>query len=74
LTRFSTRTPDYQEALAIIQAGQKLLLKRPEADAAGFQPCPLDQWREEKYQARQAMEERSRAAIREGRKVYDPRE
>jgi len=61
----------YQEALALIQTGQELLAKRPEADMPGFEPCERDEWREQKYLARQQMERRSRAAIREGIKFYE---
>lgn len=74
LAKISDRkNPDYMEALAIIRAGKEMLARRPEADGEGFQPCPLDQWREEKYLTRQAAEQRSRAAIRKGEKVYDQR-
>ncbi len=61
----------YQEAVAIIAAGRDLLAKRPEADMPGFQPCATDQWRQEKYLSRQALEARSRESIRAGRKTYD---
>lgn len=63
--------PQRAEALAIIRAGQAELAKNPEPDAAGFRPCPVDDWREEKYAARRARELANREAIREGRKVYD---
>lgn len=72
LTKFAgTSDVNYREALAIIRAGQERLAQRPEADAEGFQACPLDQWRDEKYLARQALEQRNREAIRNGGKVYD---
>jgi len=64
--------PKYIEALAIIRAGRDMLTSRPRADMPGFVPCPLDQQREKKYQLRRQAELRSRKAIREGRKVYDP--
>ena len=64
--------PKYVEALAIIRAGRDMLAKRPRADMPGYVPCPLDQQREKKYQLRRQAELRSRKAIREGRKVYDP--
>jgi hypothetical protein len=63
--------PRYQEALAIIRAGFEMLARRPEADRPGFQACPLDQWRQEKYLARQRMEERNQEALRKGQKSYD---
>jgi hypothetical protein len=53
LTRFSsTDDPDYQEALAIIQAGQAMLRERPRADMTGFRLLGLDAEREAKYQFR----------------------
>ncbi len=61
----------YNEALALIRAGQTNLVARPEADAPGFQPCERDQWREQKYVAHQQTERGRRAAIREGTRVYD---
>ena len=63
--------PKRQEALAIIRAGQELLAHRPEADMPGFQACTMDQWREEKYQARLQTELRNRQAIRHGQRLYD---
>jgi len=62
----------YAEALALIQAGKVQLQASPGAEMPGFVPCALDQWRQAKYQTRTALEERNRAALREGRKVYDP--
>jgi hypothetical protein len=64
-------SPPYREALAIIQAGKDMLAKRPRADMEGFEACPTDQRREEKYAMRRRVELRNRQAIREGRKVYD---
>ena len=63
--------PKYQEALALIRAGQELLANRPEADMPGFQANERDRWRNQKYLARMQMEERNRAAIRQGLKAYD---
>ncbi|MCP4785445.1 MAG: hypothetical protein GY903_22895 [Fuerstiella sp.] len=72
LAAFSDRSaPAYQEALAIIQAGRKMLTQRPRADMPGFVPCEIDQRRELKYKTRQKIEERNREAIRQGIKVYD---
>jgi hypothetical protein len=62
-----------KEALEIIRAGGRSLAQRPEADLGEFVPCSLDQWREQKYLARRQEEERRRAAIRAGEKVYDGR-
>jgi hypothetical protein len=63
--------PAYKEALAIIQAGKDTLTKSPRADMPGFVPCATDQKREEKYRQRLEAEMKNRAAIREGKKVYD---
>ncbi len=63
--------PKYQEALGIIARGRATLATRPEADMPGFQACAIDQWREQKYLARQRREQEIREAIRLGRKVYD---
>ncbi|MCX7825195.1 MAG: hypothetical protein N2689_06515 [Verrucomicrobiae bacterium] len=72
LQKFADKSdPKYQEALAIIRAGQHQLAQRPDADSLSFQPCSLDQWREQKYVARRVAEERNREAIRMGRKMYD---
>jgi len=72
LARFSDQSgPLYQEALAIIGAGREALVARPEADSPGFTPCETDQWREQKYLARQAQEQRNRAALRVGGKLYE---
>jgi hypothetical protein len=74
LTKFADKNdPNYREALATIQSGKEMLAKRPRADMPGFQPCETDQQREAKYVQRQQIELRNRAAIREGRKVYDDR-
>jgi hypothetical protein len=62
---------EYREALAIIQAGKAMLASKPEADMPGFVACPVDQRREGKYAERQGIEARNRAALREGRKLYD---
>ena len=63
--------PAYQEALALIRAGQTALTKTPEADSVQFQACPTDQWRQEKYAARQQQERRNRDAIRQGEKRFE---
>jgi len=72
LAQFSdTSDPRYREALAIIQAGQEQLRRRPRADMPGFVPSEPDQRREIKYAQRPAIELRNRDAIRQGEKVYD---
>jgi hypothetical protein len=65
--------PEYAEALAIIRAGQEQLRQRPRADMPGFQACVIDRQRQARYIAREDVEERNRAAIRNERKRYDAR-
>ena len=55
----------------IIRAGQKQLAQRPEADMPQFQPCELDQWRNEKYLTRWQTEQANREAIRTGQKRFE---
>ncbi|MEI7908051.1 MAG: hypothetical protein WCK77_00315 [Verrucomicrobiota bacterium] len=71
LAKLAKSDPRYAEALAIIRAGQQALKTSPNPDSPGFVACEADQQREQKYQMRAAIELRSRAAIRDGRKVYD---
>jgi len=63
--------PKYLSALAIIQEGKDALSKQPEADAAGFKPCPADIARNAKYEVQMRIEQRNREAIFNGKKVYD---
>jgi len=75
LGRFQDKNnPQYKEALAIIEAGRKMLAKRPRADMPGFQPCETDRKRLKKYLDRREIEARNRDAIRRGKKVYDSRD
>jgi len=66
-----TSSDEYLEALAIIEAGRKMLGRRPRADMPGFEPCPTDQRRQQDYAMRQQVETSSRRAINDGRKLYD---
>ena len=59
------------EAVGLIRAGARALAQNPRGDHPDFQACALDQWREAKYRERRAEELIRRAALREGRKVYD---
>jgi len=72
LAKFEDKnSPEYLEALAIIEAGRKMLAQRPRADMPGFEACPTDQRRQQDYVMRQEAEMSSRRAINEGRKLYD---
>jgi hypothetical protein len=62
----------HEAALALIRTGKQRLHEQPRGDIDGFELCRTDQDREAKYFERQELEQRNRAAIREGRKVYDP--
>jgi hypothetical protein len=61
----------YQEALALITAGQRQLQRQPRADMEGFVACPIDRQREQRYQARLRIENENRLAIREGKRRLD---
>jgi len=64
--------PERAQAIALIAEGAKRLKEKPRADMEGFVPAPADQAREKKYQARLEEERRIYAAIRDGKKAYDP--
>jgi hypothetical protein len=66
-----TGHPKYIEALAIIEAGKRMLEQRPRADMPGFKACPVDQQRQQDYATRQHVETCSRRAIQNGQKLYD---
>jgi hypothetical protein len=61
----------YAKALAIVQQGKSRLEQHPEADMPGFAPSAMDQWRNQKYEARQQLEAKRREAVRNGAKIYD---
>jgi len=63
--------PEYDEALAIIRAGHETLIANPRADMDGFEACPVDQRREEKYVRRLEIEMQNREALRNQAKIYD---
>jgi len=72
LQAFTEKTsPQYQEALALIQAGKEALAQHPRADMPGFKPCEEDQKRLDFHAYRLTIEARNRKAIIEGEKVYD---
>lgn len=63
----------YQRALEIIEMGKAMLSQRPRADMEGFVACEIDRDRQERYAHRSIREQENRAAIRQHKKVYDPR-
>ncbi len=63
----------HDEALAIIRAGAAKLDQIPRADMDGFEPCPIDRARREKYDLRKRAEEQSRQAVSRGEKVRNNR-
>jgi hypothetical protein len=72
LAKFEDRnSPEFLEALSIIEAGGRMLEQRPRADMPGFEACPTDQRRQRDYVMRQEVELSNRRAIREGQKLYD---
>jgi hypothetical protein len=62
--------PKYAEALAIIEAGKKMLAERPREDMPGFQILGKDAEREARYQERAKIEADVRRAILAGEKIY----
>jgi hypothetical protein len=62
---------NYDEALAIIQAGAANLAANPRADMPGFVLAGTDAWREDKYGIRKHREQMNLAAINVGERVYD---
>jgi hypothetical protein len=64
-------TERYQQALDLIRAGQATLAQHADVDAPGFQLEGADAQHETKYEQRRAIEERNRAALCKGERVYD---
>lgn len=64
--------PAYQEALAIIRAGQQMLARQPNPDLPSFRLVgEADLRREAKYETRREIEAGMRDAILDGRKLFD---
>ena len=63
---------EYNEALAIIKAGQAALAKSPRADMPNFKPAEYAQKRLKFYDDRRKHEIGIRKAMDTGKKVYDP--
>lgn len=72
LAKLDKQTEAYREALEILQAGREVLSKAQPDYLPGFVPCAKDQERNAKYEQRAGVENQVYAAIRQGRKVYDP--
>ena len=64
-------SPEYGEALSIIQQGRETLKATPRGDMPGFVPCAADLQRTERYEAFRRKENAFRAAVKDGRKLYD---
>ena len=72
LDAMTVGSADYNEALAIIQAGQDALAALPREDMPGYyKATALDLWHEATWTDRHNFEEMSQTAIAEGLKVYD---
>jgi len=65
------KSPEYKEALQIIQSGADMLRIRPRADMLGFFACETDNNRQKKYDYLKKLEIRNRIAIHNGEKKYD---
>jgi hypothetical protein len=64
-------TEKYEEALQIIAAGSERIQQSGVNDLNGFISCPLDQWREEKYNEHRKIEQENRKSIIAGKKRFD---
>jgi hypothetical protein len=71
LKKLDKTSPQYAQALSIIQMGQQSLADKPRADMPGFQPDDYAVKRLEFYEQLSQRELEVRKAIREGRKIYD---
>jgi Ni,Fe-hydrogenase III large subunit len=71
LTKLEARSSEYKEALSIIRAGAKALKKTPRSDMPRFVASEGDQQRTERYEEMRRAEIAFRAALKDGRKLYD---
>ena len=71
LERLKNDPAKYKAALDAICAAKVTLEKSPRPDMPGFVPCPTDQARLAKYEARRSIEMKNRQAIRDGTKSYE---
>ncbi|MDR2429659.1 MAG: hypothetical protein LBD14_01955 [Puniceicoccales bacterium] len=58
-------------ALKILQTGKERIAQNGTNDLDGFKPCPMDLWREDKYQRSRQREAANRQSIATGKKRYD---
>ena len=72
LAKLDPAGAEYREALGILQSGKQVLAVSEPDYLPGFAACAKDRQRDAKYAAREATEAEVYAAIRAGRKVYDP--
>ncbi|MDR0536077.1 MAG: hypothetical protein LBG65_07015 [Puniceicoccales bacterium] len=72
LAELKSSAPDkYALALAIVQKGAARVRENGDNGLAQFQMCPLDAWRQGRYDDARARELASRRAIAAGKKFYD---
>jgi hypothetical protein len=72
LQKLDRGSAEYKEALAIIQAGQKMLAQRPRADMPGFELVEaIEIEQQAKYEAMLEQEQAMRRAIASGQKKYE---
>ena len=64
-------SPEYKQALAIIQTGAAAMKAKPRCDMKGFVPCEADRKRLEKFDRLDRIEQKYRKAIQTGKKLYD---
>jgi len=74
LAKLARDSPQYAEALALLQAGKDALARQPRGDTLDFTPCAKDRQREDFYQQRRRIEASNREAIRDGRKLRETAE
>jgi hypothetical protein len=71
LERVEKDSPQYKEALAIIQSGKAFLETTPRADMPGFEPFEKDARRQMHHEKYLGIEKEVRKAILSGEKIYD---
>jgi hypothetical protein len=71
LQHLAKGSDEHGKALAIIRQGAEMLRKTPRADMPGFVPCAQNLKRSKRYEELKRTEAAFRAAVRNGRKLYD---